>query len=96
MIIDQFTKWLDCYPLPDQEAETVATSFIEGFLYLDWDVQYSSTLTRVGILRDVLFQEVCRLLQITKTRITPYRHCSSLEIQPSCSSGYQMLMENIS
>ena len=32
MIIDKFTKWLECYPLPDQEAETVATSFIEGFI----------------------------------------------------------------
>ena len=32
MIIDQFTKWLECYPLHDQKAETVATSFIEGFV----------------------------------------------------------------
>ena len=31
MIIDQFTKWPECYPLHDQESETVATSFIVGF-----------------------------------------------------------------
>jgi hypothetical protein len=32
MIIDQFSKWLECFPLPNQCAETVAKSLVDGFI----------------------------------------------------------------
>ena len=58
IIIDKFTKWLECYPLPDQEAETVATSFIEGFKSrLGCPLQIHSDQGRNFESR--LFQEVC-------------------------------------
>jgi hypothetical protein len=31
-VIDQFTQWLACSPIPNQAAETVATVLIDGFI----------------------------------------------------------------
>ncbi|XP_033759501.1 uncharacterized protein LOC117341748 [Pecten maximus] len=31
MLVDQFTKWLECFPLPCQNAETVAKTAVDGF-----------------------------------------------------------------
>lgn len=32
MVIDQFTKWLECYPLPNQGAEAIAKIFVDNFI----------------------------------------------------------------
>ena len=47
VVVDYFTKWPEAYPIPNQEAITVA--------YFESEV----------------FQEVCQLLGIKKTRTTP-------------------------
>ena len=68
---DYFTKWVEAIPLPDQEAKTVAEALI-------------STICRIGIPRQIhtdqgrnfqspLFSELCEMLDIDKTRTTPYR-----------------------
>ena len=68
---DYFTKWPKAFAIPDQRAETVA------------DVLVNKLFTRFGIPVELhsdqgrnfeaqTFQEVCRLLGIHKTRITPY------------------------
>ena len=33
--IDYFTKWMEAYPLPDQEATTVAEALVHGMLHSD-------------------------------------------------------------
>lgn len=93
MIIDQFTKWLDCYPLPDQEADTVATSFIEGFISrLGCPLQIHSDQGRNFERRFISGR-----LQITPDNqdknytLQALLKWTCVEIQPSCSSGYQML-----
>jgi hypothetical protein len=30
VIIDQFTKWIECYPLPNQYAETIAKALMDS------------------------------------------------------------------
>ena len=32
MVIDQFTKWIECYPLPEQGAELLAKTLVNEFL----------------------------------------------------------------
>ena len=32
MLVDQFTKWLECWPLPNQTAEIVASRVVKGFI----------------------------------------------------------------
>ena len=70
MLVDQFTKWLECYPLPDQNAETIAKAMVEGFI------------ARFGCpLQIHMFTQVCQLLQIVKTRTPPYHPASNAQVE---------------
>ena len=68
---DYFTRWVEAYAIPNQEAVTVADKLIDEFfcrfsiplqLHSDQGRQFEADVMR----------EVCRLLQINKTRTTPY------------------------
>ena len=70
MLVDQFTKWLECWPLPNQTAEIVRVvkGFISRFgcpleIHSDQGSNFDSAL----------FKSVYSLLEITKTHTTPYR-----------------------
>ena len=72
VMVDQFTKWVECCALPDQSAETVARSFVDNIvarlgcpfeLHSDQGRNFESNVVK----------EICRLLEISKTRTTPYR-----------------------
>ena len=76
MIVDYFTRWVEPFALPDQKAETVAHPLVHDFvcrfgtpleLHSDQGRNFESDL----------FQEVCRLFQIAKTRTTPYHPSSN-------------------
>ena len=67
VVADYFTKWVEAFALPNQEAETIATVLIEEFisrfgvpveLHTDLGVSFECRL----------FREVCTLLGIRKTR----------------------------
>ena len=68
--IDYFTKWPEVFPLPNQEAKTIAQALVDGFfsrfgmpreLHSDQGRNFESTI----------FTECCALLGIRKTRTTP-------------------------
>ena len=68
---DYFTKWMEAYPIPNQEAETVAKKLVDEFicrfsipkqLHSDQGCQFESQLVT----------QVCKLLHIAKSRTTPY------------------------
>ena len=72
---DYFTKWMEAYAMPNQEAKTVATVIAEEFI------------CRFGVPRQLhsdqgrnfeshLFTELCEILSIDKTRTTPLHPCS--------------------
>ena len=69
VIADYFSKWTEAFPMPDQEASTVA------------DLLVKEVMCRFGVplliysdqgrnLESALFSEVCQLLGIKKTRTT--------------------------
>ena len=71
VIADYFTEWTECFPMKDMEATTVAKILVE------------EVVTRFGIpsiihsdqgrqFEGKVFQEMCQLLRIEKTRTTPY------------------------
>ncbi len=73
---DYWTKWMEAYPLPNHTAETVASTLVHQFIarfgipdqiHSDQGREFESNM----------FQEMCRLLQIDKTRTTPWRPCSN-------------------
>ena len=72
VINDYFTKWVESFPIPDQRAETVAKCLVNEvvsrygvpiYIHSDQSRQFESEL----------YQEVCFLLDIKKTRTTPYQ-----------------------
>ena len=71
VVADYYTKWTESYPMPNMEASTVAEIMVKEFIarygipskiHSDQGRQFVSKL----------FKEMCRLLQIEKTRTTPY------------------------
>ena len=76
LVCDQFTKWTEAYAIPDYKAHTVAAKLVDEFfsrfgpsleLHSDQGSTYES----------VLFKEVCKLLDIHKTRTTPFHPSSN-------------------
>ena len=71
LVVDQFSKWVECYALSYQTAERIASTLVSKFI------------GRFGCPLDVhsdqgpnsesrMFKEVCDLLNIVKTKTTPY------------------------
>ena len=70
---DYFTKWMEAYAIPDQEAVTVAQKLInEMFCRFSPPQQLHSDQGRQ--FESKLLYEVCNLLGIRKTKTTPYYH----------------------
>ena len=71
VVSDYFSKWTEAFPMPNMEAQTVARIIV------------NEVICRFGVPRVIhsgqgrqyesqLMSEVCKLLQIQKTRTTPY------------------------
>ena len=68
--MDYFTKWPEAYPLPNQEAVTVAKVLVEEFISrFGMPIELHSDQGRNFESR--VFAELCSLLGIKKTRTTP-------------------------
>jgi transposase InsO family protein len=90
MVIDQFTKWLECYVLPDQTAERVAQTLVEQFISRFGCPLQTHTDQGANFESD-LFRSVCRLLGITKTRTTAHRPCSNGQVERMNRTVLQMM-----
>ena len=90
ILIDQFTKWVECYALPDQSAELLAKTIVDEFftrfgcpleIHTDKGTNFMSSL----------FSSMCNLLQITKKRTTGYRPQSNGQVERINRTVLQML-----
>ena len=71
MIVDQFTKWVECLPLPSQTAEVTAQAVMNDFSRFGYSFQILSDQGRN--FESKLFSALCDAMQIQKTKTTPYR-----------------------
>ena len=71
VVSDYFTKWTECYPMPNMEAVTVAKLLVEQ-LFTRFGVPEQIHSDQGRQFESNLFAEMCKLLQIDKTRTTPY------------------------
>ena len=71
VVNDYFTKWPEAYAIPNHEAVTVARKLVD-----EW-------VSRFGVMQDLhtdqgrefeskVFQIMCNILGVNKTRTTPY------------------------
>ena len=78
VIGDYFTRWMEVYPIPHQNAEVIAEKFVKEFI-----ARYGAPLEvhsdQGRNFESELFKEVCKILEIHKTRTTTY-HPSSNEM----------------
>ena len=69
--VDHFTKWSEAYALPNQEAMTVAQKLTQ-----EWFFRFSPPETlhsdQGRQFESKLIQEICKILQIKKSRTSPY------------------------
>ena len=68
---DYFTKWVEAFPLPNQQATTVAEVLVNQF-FCRFGVPMELHSDQGRNFESIIFQEICKLLQITKNRTSPY------------------------
>ena len=68
---DYFTRWTECYPIPNPQAPTVATKLVEEFV-ARFGVPLELHSDQGRDFESAVFGEMCSLLGVTKTRTTPY------------------------
>ncbi len=71
VIADYFTKWTECYPMPNMEARTVAKILVEEVV-VKFGIPAKIHSDQGRQFESKLFQEMCKILNIDKTRTTPY------------------------
>lgn len=71
VIGDYFSKWTEAFPLPNQEAQSVARVLVEEWV-CRYGVPRSLHSDQGRNFESLLFKELCRLLQINKSRTSPY------------------------
>ena len=69
---DYFTKWIEAYPLPNQEATTIATVLCQEF-FCRYGVPVEIHSDQGRNFESVLIKEVWDLMGVKKTRTTPFR-----------------------
>ena len=71
IVADYFTKWVEAYPVLNQEATTLAELLVREFI-CQFGVPLLIHSDQGRNFESELFAKVCRLRGIKKTRTTPY------------------------
>ncbi len=80
MMVDQFTKWVECIPLPSQKAEITARAAVDEFFSrFGFPLQLFSDQGRN--FESKLFEALCKALYIHKARTTPYRPSANGQVK---------------
>jgi transposase InsO family protein len=90
VVEDYFSKWVEAYAMPNQEAETIASKLVE-----EWIPRFGAPLelhTDKGANFEAkVMKEVCRVFKITKTSTTPYHPQSDGMVERTNSTLQEML-----
>ena len=80
VIVDQFTKWVEAYPMKDQQGETVAKIVVGEFI-AKFGCPLEIPTDQGRNFEGVLFKEMCALLEINKTRTTSFRPSANGQVE---------------
>ena len=75
---DYFTRWMEAVPIPNHEAQTVAIRIVDE-VFLRYSVPEQLHSDQGRQFESELLTKVCKLLNMRKTRTTPYHpQCDDL------------------
>jgi transposase InsO family protein len=80
VMVDQFTKWVECVPLPSQTAELTASAAVNEF-FARFGCPFQVFTDQGRNFESKLFTSICELLQIHKARTTPYRPSANGQVE---------------
>ena len=80
VIVDQFTKWVEFIPLPDQSTQNVCRAMLDNF-FTKFGLPVTMHSDQGRNFESSLFQQLCKSMNITKTRTTPYRPSSNGQVE---------------
>ena len=80
VVMDQFTKWVEAYTLPDQGSESTGRNLVFEFL-ARYGVPLSIHMDQGQNFASRLFTRICALFEITKTRTTPYHPAPNRRVE---------------
>jgi predicted aspartyl protease len=80
MMVDQFTKWVECVPMPSQTAEATAKAAVDCF-FSRFGMPFQIFSDQGRNFDSGLFTELCKVLHIHKARTTPYRPSSNGQVE---------------
>ena len=76
LVVDYFTKWVETFALPNHTAITVANCLVEGWI-CRFGIPMKAHCDQAPEFNGKVITQVMDLLQIDKTRTTPYRPISN-------------------
>ncbi|XP_056009558.1 uncharacterized protein LOC130051564 [Ostrea edulis] len=79
-MVDQFTKWVECKPLPSHTAEVTAAAAVNKF-FARFGCPFQVFTDQGRNFESKLFVAICELLQTHKARTTPYRPSANGQVE---------------
>ena len=90
MLVNQLTKWLECWALLNQIVEFIASKVVKGFInHYGTPLEIHSDQGKN--FDSALFKSVCYLLEITKTRTTPYQPALNGQVERYNQTLFQVV-----
>ena len=80
MIVDQFTKWVECIPWPSQTAEVTAQAVVNDF-FARFGYAFEILTDQGCNFESKLFSALCEAMQIHKTKTIPYRPSTNGKVE---------------
>lgn len=71
VLSDYFTKWTECFPMPNMEAKIVAKLIVEE-VFVRYGVPFTVHSDQRRQYESILFETLCKVVHIKKTWTTPY------------------------
>ncbi len=90
VVCDQFTKWVEFHALPNQKASLIAKTLVDEFFSrFGCPLQIHSDQGRN--FEGNVMRALCELLEISKTRTTPYHPSSNGQVERNNRTLLQMV-----
>ena len=90
LMVDQFTKWVEAAPIPDQSAETVARAAID-YLFLRFGCPREIFTDQGANFTSQLFTQHCEMLEVAKKPTTPYHPSANGQVERLNRTLLQMI-----